>query len=236
MTLRPLARMRRPAAVALLGLGLLALAGGCDPRALVYFLQPFEPQIDPSGPSLKDQKVVILVHAASGTLGDFPDLEDDLAKSLGRTLEGNVRKIEVVPHSKVKLWADAHPGYTNPADAGLDVDADAVAFFEVEHLQIESPLSPGLFQGESRVHVKLYKLTTPTDARGKEIPGRDKEVIVAHDEYVETAFPRTQGAMPISATVNRSAFKRKFLEVVVAELSWQFVPHASADMIQDTNF
>ena len=202
---------------------------------MIYFLQPFEPKVEAPGPSLKGQKVVILAHQSGETLAEFPDLTDDLPKALGARIAAGVKKVEVVPHSKVKLWAEAHPDFTDPSDAGLDFDADAVVFLEVERFQIENPLSPGLFQGEARVHVKLYKITTPTDERGKPLPGRDKEIIVAHDEYVETAFPRTQGALPISSTVNRSNFRRKFFEIVVEEVSWQFLDHPATEMVQDTN-
>ncbi|RUL81615.1 hypothetical protein [Tautonia sociabilis] len=236
MTLRPTPRTRRAFAASALGLGTLALAAGCDPRALAYFLQPFEPRIEPPGPSLKGKKVVILTHATTGTTVDFPDLEEDLAKGLSRAIAAEVKKVEIVPYSRVKMWADAHPNYTDPAEAGLEFDADAVVFLEVEQIEIDNPSSPGLFQGLSRIHVKVFELTSPTDEKGKPIPGRDKEVIVSFDEVIETAFPRTQGAMPISATVNRSAFRRKFMEVVLAELSWQFIPHASGDTIQDTSF
>jgi hypothetical protein len=234
MTLRPFDRTRRALAVAALGLGMLALATGCDPRALAYFLQPFEPRVEPPGPSLKGKKVVILTHATTGTQGDFPDLPGDLSKGLGRILAAELKKVEVVPHAKVKVWADGHPNYTDPSAAGVDFDADAVIFLEVEGMEIDNPSSPGLFQGLSRIHVKVFELTTPTDEKGKPIPGRDREVLVTYDEIIETAFPRTQGAMPVSATVNRNTFRRKFLEVVLAELSWQFVPHANADTIQDT--
>lgn len=235
MTLRPFDRTRRAVAAAALGLAMLSLATGCDPRALAYFLQPFEPKVEPPGPSLKGKKVVILTHATTGTRGDFPDLEADLAKGLGRALAAEVKKIEVVPHAKVKVWADGHPNYTDPAAAGLDFDADAVVFLEVEGMEIDNPSSPGLFQGLSRIHVKVFELTTPTDEKGKPIPGRDKEILVTYDQVLESTFPRTQGAMPISATVNRTAFRRKFLEVVLSELSWQFIPHANADTIQDTS-
>ena len=236
MALRPIATTRRTLATAALGLGLTALAGGCDPRTLIYFLQPFEPKIEPPGPSLKGKKVVILTHASLGATGDFPDLEADISKGVARRLEDGVKKLEVVPHSKVKVWADGNPAYTDPSEAGRAFNADAVIFLEIEGFQIESPLSPGLFQGESLIHVKVFDLTTPTDERGDELPGRDKEVIVSFDDPVETAFPRTQGAMPIGGSVVRSAFKKKFMDVVITELSWQFIPHPTGDMIQDTTF
>ncbi len=237
MTLRTTARTRRAACAGLIGLGMLALAGGCDPRTLLYFIQPFEPKIPAPGPSLKGQKVVILTHAGSfESYTEFPDLSDKLAKALGKTLEDNVKKIEVVDHAKVKRWIDGHPNYTEPWRAGLAFNADAVLFVEVEQFRVGSQNAPELLQGQSKSHVKLFKLIAPTDSKQKIIPGREKEEVVAHDEYVETTFPRTQSFLPVSASVNRSAFKKRFFEIFVAEIAWQFVPRVSGDMIQDTSF
>ena len=63
MTPRPRAWMRRRVTVVLLfGLAGLACIPGCDPRTLLYFLQPWEPTIPAPGPSLKGKRVVILTH------------------------------------------------------------------------------------------------------------------------------------------------------------------------------
>ena len=49
-TPRPHARTRRAAAsIVVTAAGLLALAG-CDPRTVLYFLQPFEPTVPAPGP------------------------------------------------------------------------------------------------------------------------------------------------------------------------------------------
>jgi hypothetical protein len=233
---RPLARTRREALAALLALGTLGAAGGCDPRALFYFLQPMEPTIKPPCPSLKGKKVVILTHSAMGTSAVTPTLDKDLSVGLARIMEEKVKKVEIVPHDRVQTWVDSHPGYTDPAEAGLAFDADSVIFLEITDYAIDSPLSPGLFQGSSKVHVKVYDLLIPTDEKGRTIDGQPREVKVIHDDYVESTFPRVQGSLPQSATVNRSLFAKKFFEVVLAEVSWHFVPHASGDDIQDTNF
>jgi len=39
--------MRRTAAASLLLAAGLLIVAGCDPRPYFYFLQPFEPQVDP---------------------------------------------------------------------------------------------------------------------------------------------------------------------------------------------
>jgi hypothetical protein len=81
MTPRSLANAKtRLAAVVLLAGGCLIAISGCDPRAIAYFLQPFEPTIPAPGPSLHDKKVVILCNVTSGAMGEFPALERDLPR------------------------------------------------------------------------------------------------------------------------------------------------------------
>ncbi len=236
MTPRPLARMRRIAAPMVLGLGLLTLAGGCDPRSLVYFLQPFEQTIKPPCPSLKGKKVAILTHAGAGPRTERQSIDQDLANGLARILRQEVKRIEVVPYDKVKVWADAHPHYTSPSEAGLAFDADIVIFLEIEEYSTRDRLSPGMLSGSSRIHVQVHELKPPTDDRGKAIEGQPRVSEIVHDDYVETAFPRVQGSFPIDASINPTSFGKKFFDLVVTEVSWHFVAHAPGDNIQDTNF
>src|SRR5262249_14357400 len=131
MTPRPLARKRRFAALACAAVGLLALAG-CDPRTLVYFLQPFEPMVPAKGPSLKGKKVVVLTHPADGTQGDVQPLDRDLGRQVSSILREQVKKIEVVDADKVWSWVEGHPNWTDPAEAARAFEADMVIFLEVE--------------------------------------------------------------------------------------------------------
>jgi hypothetical protein len=233
MTPRPLARMRR-AAWLLAAVGLLTLAG-CDPRSIFYFLQPFEPTIAPPGPALKGKRVVILTHAVSGTQADFPALDRDLARGLAAILRQKVKKIDLVDIEKVRSWVDAHPSYSDPAEAGRAFDADAVIFLEVESFQIQNPSSPGLFEGTSKVHIQVHQLRVPTDSDGREIAGRPRESEVVYDDVRDTTFP-VRGPIPMDVGVSRSAFRKKFLDLVVTEVSWHFVDHAPGDNIQDVKF
>jgi hypothetical protein len=235
MSLRPIARTRRAALAVLVSAGSIVLASGCDPRSLVYFLQPFEPTIAAACPTLKGKKVVVLAHAAAGQ-GEYQSLDHELAESISRIIKEKIKKVDVVPAEKVALWVDAHPGYTDPSEAARAFDADVAIFLEIEKFQIESPNSPDLFQGVAKVHVKVYELAEPTDDKGKPIEGKPREVIVIHDEYVDSLFPRVQESIPVSASVNRNAFRKKFFDVIVSEVSWHFVEHANGDDIQRTTF
>ena len=148
MTPRPHARTRR--AVALLALaaaGLLSLTG-CDPRTLIYFLQPWEPTISAPGPSLKGKKVVVLTHAASGAVTEFQAIDRELAKELVSLFRKNVKKIEVVDPEKVAAWADEHPTWTDPSEVARAFEADIVIFLEIEAFQVQSCQQPRHARGQ----------------------------------------------------------------------------------------
>jgi hypothetical protein len=235
MTPRPLARMRPHAALlAASACGLLALAG-CDPRMALYFLQPFEPKIAAPCPPLKGKKVVILTSAVPGTQNDFPTIDRDVTRELAAILRDKVKKVDVVSPDEVFAWAQAHPTSTDPAEAARAFEADVVVFLEIRRFEIQSPSSPGLFEGRSSVHIQVTELAHPKDDRGRPIVERPRESGVIHEDDRETAFPVT-GAIPASAEVTAATFKNKFLKLVVSQISWHLVDHAPGDDIQDTKF
>lgn len=234
MTPRPLARMRRAAAGLAIAAGLLSMMAGCDPRALLYFLQPFEPTIPPEGPDLKGKKVVVLTHAAAGTQNDFRSLDHELTREFIKLVREKAKKVEVVDPQKVWDWVEAHPSWTDPSEAAEAFEADVVIFLEIESFRIQEPTSPGLFKGYSKIHIQVTERHYPKNDKGKELKDQPKEAEVVYDAYRETDFPN-RGHMEESPTVSRSSFKSKFLKLVATELSWHFVDHAHGDDIQDTN-
>ena len=230
-TPRPHARTRRAAASMLIcAAGLFAL-GGCDPRVLLYFLQPNEPTVPAPGPKLKGKRVVVLTHAVSGTQGDFQSLDRDLAREVSGNIRKKVKKIDVVDTKKVWDWVEGHPTWTEPAEVARALEADVVVFLEVEQFQVASPNSPGLLEGTARTHIQVFELKHPKNSKGKSITDQPLEPESIYDSYQDSAFPK----YPMQETSNysRMAFKNKFIQVVGAELSWHFVEHSPEDEIQD---
>ncbi len=127
----------RLAAVMLIASGSLITIGGCDPRTLFFFLQPDNPSIEAPGPSLEEKKVVILCNVSANALGDFPSLERDMSREVASNFRKKCKKVTIVDPDKVATWIEAHPQWTDPADAARDFDADIVIFLEVEQFQIQ---------------------------------------------------------------------------------------------------
>jgi hypothetical protein len=233
MTPRPLARTRR-AALSLAVLGLTSLAG-CDPRSIVFFLQPFDPVVSAPAPTLKGKRVVVLTKATTGTQGDFVAIDREMSRELVKILRQNVKRIDVVDPEKVFKWDQDHPTWTDPADAANFFEADAVVFVEIEQFQVSSPSSPDMYEGKSRIHIQLQELKHPKDSRGKDLKDKPREPEKTYDANQDTNFP-IRGPMPTESGVSRSSFKNKFLKLVVMEVSWHFIDHAPGDNIQDTRF
>jgi hypothetical protein len=232
MTPRSLAMMRF-AAVILVASASLVATTGCDPRSLAYFLQPFDPMIEPKGPSLLEKKVVILCSVTSGAIGEFPSLERDIPRELTSTLKKKIKKITVVEPDKVATWVEAHPHWTDPADAARDFNADIAIFLEVEQFQIQAPGDLNMVHGDAKIHIQVFEMQYPKNSKDKPIKDQPKEAHNVYDEYVESNFPN-RGPLPIDTGNSRSAFKNTFLRVVTKELSWHFVEHAADDSIQDS--
>jgi hypothetical protein len=136
--------------VTLLAGGSLIAVSGCDPRELVYFLQPFSPTIPPKCDVIfEGKKVVVLCHATSGTMGEYPALERDLAREVTSIFKKKVKKINMVDTDKVATWVEAHPKWTDPADIAIDFDADYVIFLEVEQFQLQAPGDLNVLHGEA---------------------------------------------------------------------------------------
>jgi hypothetical protein len=232
MTPRTNVKMNLAARFALVAAGLIAVSG-CDPRALAYFLQPNESEIPATAPSLEGKRVVILCNVTSGSLAEFPSLERDLPRELAAILRTKVKKISVVEPDKVATWVEAHPHWTDPADAARDFDADIAIRLEVEQFRSQTPGDLNMVHGESKVHITVFEMEFPKNSKDKPLKDQPKEAHEVYDEYAETNFPN-RGPLPIDTGTSVSKFTHTFLKIVVKEVSWHFVAHREEDSIQNS--
>ena len=176
---------------------------------------------------------MILCNVTSGALAEFPSLERDIAREVASAIEKKAKKVTIVKHDKVTTWVEAHPHWTDPADAARDFNADIAIFLEVEQFQLQSPGDLNMVHGDAKIHVLVYEMEYPKNSKDKPIKDQPKEAHNVYDEYVESNFPN-RGPLPIDSGNSRSAFKNTFLRIVAKEISWHFVEHAPDDSIQDS--
>jgi hypothetical protein len=235
MTPRPHARTRRAALSGLLAGATLLSLPGCDPRTLIYFLQPFEPTVPATGPSLKGKKVVVLTNVDPGQGMDYDNLGRQLTREFVKILRKDVKKITVVDPDKVAAWEEAHPKWTDPSEAAKAFEADMAILLDIGEFRVEDPRSPGLLEGVSSVHIQAWEIAHPKNSKGKEIKSQPKEPSMTFEDTCDTQFP-TRGPVALGPGVSRSSFRLKFLTLVATEVSWRFIDHEPGDDIQDVKF
>ena len=223
----------RIAAALTLASACLIATSGCDPRTMLYFLQPFEPTIAAHGPKLENKKVVILCYATSGALGEFPSIERDITREVASRLRAKVKKITIVDPDKTATWMEAHPRNTDPAEVANDFDADIVILLEIEQFRTQAPGDLNVVHGDSKTHIKVFEMQYPKNSKDKPIKDQPKEAKDIYDEYAESNFPN-RGPLPIDTGSSLGAFKNKLTKIVATEITWHFVGHSEEDVIQDS--
>ncbi len=237
MTPRPREMTRRAAAAGLLVLASAAMISlsGCDPRTLIYFLQPDEPTVPAPGPSLKGKKILLVTQAAPSALTGSETIDRELNRELIQIFRQKVKKIEITPPEKVAAWVEAHPTWTDPGELAKAFEVDLVIVLEVNQFTIEDYRSPGLLEGNAEVHIRVVEYAHPKTLKGKVNTAAPKETNKIYEEDWKTIFPK-RGPMSLDSGVSKPVFKTKFLKLVASEISWQFVAHEVGDDIQDTKF
>lgn len=214
--------------------GSLGIAG-CDPRTLMYFLQPDGVEIPAPGPDLKEKKVVVLTTASPTASSDYQNIDREITREVINLLREKVKKIEIVPTEKVAAWVEAHPTWSDRGEIIKAFEADAIIYFEIQSFSIEDPRSPGMLEGNAEINIRVSEHGHPKTSKGKVMKSAPKETKETYSEDWKTTFPRN-APISLDQGVSKPVFKSKFVKIVSSELSWQFTGHNHGDDIQDSKF
>ena len=166
--------------------------------------------------------------------GGIPSLERDITREFASILKKKVKKITVVDPDKVATWVEAHPHWTDPADAARDFDADIAIFLEVEQFQIQSPGDLNMVHGESKVHIQVFEMQYPKNSKDKPIKDQPKEATTSTTITPRRTFPESRSDPDRYRDQPSRSSRITFLKIVAKEISWHFVEHAEDDSIQDS--
>ncbi len=222
------------AVVALAGLALIGLASltGCNPLAIAYFLQPFEPRIPGEGPKLEDARVVVVATVSPTIQNSFHDLEGDLTREYVQRLRSIIKKVQVVDPQQVRDWIAQQPVYIDRKELAQAFEADYVIALDVEDFEVANPRNLGSLHGRAQVNTRVISWDHPRDHRDRPDTNQPKEATTAFETYDEIEFPRQQGPLPID--LPPPAFYNRFVKVLATEIAWHFTGRATGDAIQDT--
>ena len=109
-------------------------------------------------------------------------------------MKKKTKKLTVVDPDKVATWVEAHPRWTEPADAARDFDADMVIFLEVEQFQIQAPGDLNVVHGDSKIHILAFEMHFPTNSRDKPLKDQPKEAHDVYNDYAREQLPQSRAA------------------------------------------
>lgn len=213
-------------------LGLIVIAGGCNPFLLPFYLTAKAPMTPAeyfklaSDDNKKDVKVVILTYSGLETRPEFIQADREIARQtalqLQRQSKLNEEKLTVINPLKVEEYKASHPDWNDGLDLaaiGKHFKADYVVYMEIGNLSMYQPGSSGTFyRGQANITLSLVKVDTPDD------------FTLSPKEFVYSYPPESQGGnRAVDSDTPPQMFKMEFLQSLGLRLAWQFTERTSQD-------
>lgn len=186
--------------------GLVLIASGCTSglATAMYLLGANDIQAEYDG--LKKKRVAVVCRPLVDLQYRSSNAAKDIGRELGRLLEQNVRKIDVVDHRKVAEWLDENT-WDEYAEVGRAVDADMVVGVDLEHFTIFE--SQTLYQGKANATIRVYDCKTGELAFERTLP----QVLYPPNTAIATSDKQ------------ESQFRREFIRVVADQVGRLFYNH-----------
>lgn len=217
----------------LLGLGLLALAGGCNPLTGLLILTGEEKKLPAEYHKLADKdkkkevKVVLLTDMPLETRTEFIHADKEIthlfAQQLQKLTKDNGEKILIVNPNKVEEYKNSNPDWKiNHVDlesVGKHFKADYVIHLDVQGLSMFQPGSNNTFyRGQADLNLTLINVKNPD------------ELQPSPRNLTFTYPPEAQGGnLSVDADTPPHLFKQKFLNALARYLSWHFTDRPTRD-------
>jgi len=213
----------------LLVLGLLGLAGGCNPLMAPFFIFSPEPtfpaEFHPLVAKDKSQevRVAILTYMGMETNPELQHADRELTLLLAGKLQelcaNNGEKVTVINPLKVEEYKNSHPDWNQQhvelETVGRDLRADYVIYVEINSLSLYQPgTARQFYQGKANLTLSLVNTHKPDDfsAPPRELP---------------FSYPTESrgGNIPVDEDMPPHVFRRNFFEFMARKLAWQFTAH-----------
>lgn len=216
----------------LLGLGILALGGACNPLMVPFYLTAPESRFPAKYKKLasddknKEVRVAILTYRDVDPDPELVHADRDIGRLLARNLQElckhNEEKVTVINPFKVEEYKNTHQDWKRShldlMEIGKDLHVDYIIYLEVERLSMYQPDSNMMFyRGQANLNVVVKDINNPDESPESKLftftypsEGRGGNVVVDSDTPPEL-------------------FRQKFLNALTKQLSWEFTAHARID-------
>lgn len=163
--------------------------------------------IDAEFEGLKEKRVVVVCRPVADLTFSSPTVDRDLAQEVGRLLQQNVKKIQVVPQRDVSKWVDENL-WNDYVEVGKALGADVVVGIDLYDFNIL--LDQTLYQGRANAAVRVYDCKTNGDP-------------IFERELSQLLYPPNVG-IPTSDRPE-AAFRREYIGVLADQIGRHFYAH-----------
>jgi hypothetical protein len=166
---------------------------------------------------LKGQRVAVVCRPSPSLAFSEANAPRLLAAEVGRRLQDNVSKIEVIDQQEVAEWTDEN-SWNDFAEIGRALKADKVVGIDLEDFSLLQGQT--LYQGKANVRIRVYDMTENENVAFEKIPP-------------QSVFPPNTGIATQEKQLNE--FLQQYVEVLGEEIACLFYPHdARATFAQDS--
>lgn len=191
-----------------LGWALLLVAlSGCHglPLTIMYLMNGLN--VDPEFQGLKGKRVAVVCRPSAALQYNATTASNDLTKAVSKLLATNVKKIEVIPASKVSAWCDEN-AWDEFDEVGRALKAQMVVGIDLD--------SFGLYEGQT-----LYRGTAECNVR---VFDMDKGGSVVYEKRLRRfSFPPNSGIAVADKT--EYEFRHQFVGHLSTQIGILFYPH-----------
>ncbi|MGE0607771.1 MAG: hypothetical protein AB7O62_11825 [Pirellulales bacterium] len=189
-----------------LALSMLLPFCGCLANAIgtmMYVIDPNDQKAEYNG--LKGKRVVVVCRPPADLRFNYANVANELSRSVGIQLQGNVSKIKVVDPQEVAEWTDERT-WKEYSEIGKALKADMVVGIDLDSFSLQQ--SQTVFQGHAAYRVQVIDLT-------------DGSASVVYEKLPpQSVYPPNTGVP--AQDIQEPQFRRRYIQVLGDEIGRLF--------------
>jgi hypothetical protein len=195
-----------------------AASGGCSSEGMKYMTYIFfggrDQKVKAEFNDLAGKTVAVVVYTDLRTQYEYPDLSLTLSSSITGLLEKNVKKIKLIPATRVVRYQDQNIYWPemDKTELGKALGADYVVYVPLEEFATRVPDSSYLYRGRATCEPSVYDMSKPP-----------REARVYKSEKVRVQYPEHEPTTTLSE--NDRKVRTETEKLFAERVAWKFYDH-----------
>ncbi len=199
-------------------LAAVATSGGCSTQMAKYMAYVIaggrEQDVKAEFDGLSGKTVAVVVYTDLRTQYEYPDLNLTLSSAISGRLKDNVKKITLIPPSRIVRYQDENIYWPemDKTELGKALGADFIIYVPLEEFATRVPDSSYLYRGRVTCEPSVYDMSKPP-----------REARVYKFEKIRILYPEHEPSGMINENDRQIRLKTEGL--FAEKLAWKFYKH-----------